>query len=290
MSQNTFSKRIGIAEYPIQVTDLNDKARNRIRNFLISLPRRSSAIKGVDYSVLARYLWTDFYAGDELFFDSHLNLGGIRGQGSRINTDNLQPYEKTIREILKDSTWSIFFDISEYIFNWIAKLNEPQDLKWLCDQINTEFTKENIGYRAFFVDEMSNIIFHPVSDELEQKSFEESINSSIDGIREHLTKSSRLFKSQDFSGSALEAIKALEAKLIQQGTGNTAGDAIKTLRKGSFHPRLLDIAEKVYAYRNQEVGHGKLESSTVSPEDAKFVLVTVSAVINLLDSIRKNNS
>jgi hypothetical protein len=290
MSSYTFSKRMRIAEYPIQVTNLNDRARNRVKNFLVSLTSRTSAIEGVDYATLAYWLWTDFHAGDAKHYSSYVSSGGVRGRSQRTDIDSTQSYEIIVQEILSDSEWSIFFDITEYIFNWIAKICKPDIINWMCEQINSELTKENVGYRAFFVTQLKETKFHPLTNENEQRTFEEAVNSTIDGVREHFIKASNLFRAQDFYGSAQEAVKALEAQLIRLGGNNNAGDALKNLKRKEFHPRLLDVAQKIYDYRNQVLGHGNPEPPKVSFSDAKFVLVTASALSSFLESVQQDNT
>lgn len=287
MPQNTFSKRREIVKYPIQVNDLNDRAKNRLRNFLISLPAMSSAIKGVDYASLAYYVWTDFHANDQTKFEEFEHFDYLEYREEPV-LNYEKTYENTLRAVLENAAWYEYFDLLEYTFKWIAKINEPQDMIWVCEQINSELTKEDVGYRAVFVTQLKEVKFHPLSDENEQKSFEESVNSEVSGVREHFIKASNLFKNQDFYGSAREAVNALEAQLIHLGGNNNAGDALKNLKKQTFHPRLLDVAQKIYDYRNQELGHGKPQPPTISPNDAKFILVSSSAVVNFLESAQED--
>jgi len=64
------------------------------------------------------------------------------------------------------------------------------------------------------------------------------------------------------------------------------GDALKNLEKlgVKLHPALQIAFDKLYGYTSNEGGirHCLLEQSTIYFEDAKFMLVSCSAFVNLL--------
>ena len=95
-------------------------------------------------------------------------------------------------------------------------------------------------------------------------------------------------KSPDYRNSIKEAISAVESA-CRVVTGNpkaTLGDALKQLEtKGiRIHSALKASFDKLYGYTSDEGGirHSLLEQSTVDFEDAKFMLVSCSAFVNLL--------
>ena len=295
--ETNFSERMGIQNHPIQTTDLDSRSKIRIQNFLLSLPSRSSVIKGVDYINLSRTLWEDFFAGDKIQFNGLINKAKLEIKESaqfafspaHRNSDiQDRVFQSTILNILRSAAWNEYFDLLEYIFNWLAKLR--LDVHWLCEQINTELTKENVGYQAVFSTNDKKAYFHPMAGEYNQKIFTSLANSDIQGVRNHLGNASKLFKAQDFHGSSSEAVKALEASLIEIGGGNTGGDAIKNIRKKFPQPMLIDIAEKVYAFRNHALGHGKPSSIEITEEEALFILGVSSSVIYFLQATYKSKS
>ena len=95
-------------------------------------------------------------------------------------------------------------------------------------------------------------------------------------------------KSPDYRNSIKEAISAVESacRIVTGNPKATRGDALKQLEKKEIriHSALKAGFDKLYGYTSDEGGirHSLLEQSTVDFEDAKFMLVSCSAFVNLL--------
>jgi hypothetical protein len=91
----------------------------------------------------------------------------------------------------------------------------------------------------------------------------------------------------DYRNSIKESISAVEA-LVKQLSGETGGGITKALavleKKIRFHGAFKAAVEKLYAYTSDEGGirHPILEESTVGYDEAKFMLVTCSALVHFM--------
>jgi uncharacterized protein with PIN domain len=95
-------------------------------------------------------------------------------------------------------------------------------------------------------------------------------------------------KSPDYRNSIKEAISAVESacRVVTGNSKATLGDALRQFEKKGIriHPALKLGFDKLYSYTSDEGGirHSLLEQSMVDFEDAKFMLVSCSAFVNLL--------
>lgn len=99
-------------------------------------------------------------------------------------------------------------------------------------------------------------------------------------------------RSPDYRNSIKEAISAVESvcRIITNNPKATLGEALKHLAKNgvNLHPALKLAFDKLYGYTSDEGGirHSLLEQPNVDFEDAKFMLVSCSAFVNLLRARR----
>jgi hypothetical protein len=91
------------------------------------------------------------------------------------------------------------------------------------------------------------------------------------------------FRDDFYRNSIKESISAVEAmcKLAAHDDKATLG---QVLPKMGLHPALRDGFNKLYGYTNDADGirHALLEESTLTFDDAKFMLVACAAFINYL--------
>ncbi len=154
------------------------------------------------------------------------------------------------------------------------------------DEVNELFEKECVGYR--FVGE--NIV--AITDKIEIKEIEESLQSNYDGCREHIKKAVGFLanrEQKDYKNCIKESISAVESIccIIADKKNATLGEALKILEsKCNLKGQLKSAFEKLYAYTNNDKGgirHAEgLFVSDVSFEEAKFMLVSCSAFVNYL--------
>ena len=96
-------------------------------------------------------------------------------------------------------------------------------------------------------------------------------------------------KSPDYRNPIKESISAVEAicKIITGKQKATLGGALKEIEKKiKLHPALKNAFNSLYGYTNDAEGirHALLDKSSLSFEDAKFMLVSCSAFTNYLIS------
>jgi hypothetical protein len=92
----------------------------------------------------------------------------------------------------------------------------------------------------------------------------------------------------DYRNSIKEAVSAVEStcRILTGKQKATLGDALKYLEDNgiSLHGALKQAFGKLYGYASDEGGvrHSLLKQSTLDYEDAKFMLVSCAAFVNLL--------
>lgn len=153
------------------------------------------------------------------------------------------------------------------------------------DYMNEIFENEFIGYR--FINE----VLIQISNKDEQVSVENASSSSYSKINEHIIKASALLSEtgvKDYKNSIKESITGLETlvNLCLEANGETLGKGIeKYFQNVEIHKDLKDSIKSLYKYASDEEGvrHGNnKESKNVNFDEAKFVLVTCSAIINYI--------
>ena len=157
---------------------------------------------------------------------------------------------------------------------------------YIRNQLNELFEKECVGYR--FVGE--KIV--GITDKVEIKEIEESLQSNYDGCREHIKKAVGFLanrEQKDYKNCIKESISAVESIccIIADKKNATLGEALKILEsKCNLKGQLKSAFEKLYTYTNNDKGgirHAEgLFVSEVSFEEAKFMLVSCSAFVNYL--------
>lgn len=149
------------------------------------------------------------------------------------------------------------------------------------------------GYR--FVDDQ----LVPVTDEQQIREIEDARARTaappLAGVRKHLDQALAHLAdrdSPDHRNSIKESISALEGlvNLINHKTngksGATLGDALKALKDmgGEFHPAMSKALSGLYGWTNDGSGirHYLKDEGSPGVEEARFMLVTVSAFVNFL--------
>ena len=95
-------------------------------------------------------------------------------------------------------------------------------------------------------------------------------------------------KSPDYRNAIKESISAVESicAIVTGKPKATLGEALKQLEKNgvNLHPALRGAFNQLYGYTSdaQGIRHALLDEATLDFEDAKFMLVSCSAFVNLL--------
>lgn len=193
--------------------------------------------------------------------------------------------------------WYEVYDLIEFIANLDLFLNRES----LYKSFHKEF-KESINIyleREFSAYRLVDNIIVTITNEIEIESIEKALNLKVekfDSIQNHLQTGLKKLsdkKNPDYRNSIKESISSVEACCRILTGESTLGKALDKLEKNGIYVnnQLKQGFEKLYAYTNSKdsgIRHAILENG-IEPdfEDAKFMLVSCSAVINYLISKTK---
>lgn len=181
------------------------------------------------------------------------------------------------------SEWYEVYDFVEFCAS--AYPDEAVNKKFV-ETCNKVLEEEMSGYRF-----IGNQITQITSDE-EISELEEALESPLQPVRTHLSEALKLMsdrKSPDYRNSIKESISAVEAicRIIADDENATLGQALKVVEdKVGLHGALKKAFSNLYGYTSSAEGirHALLKETTLSFEDAKFMLVSCSAFVNYLIS------
>lgn len=255
----SFSQRMGIkpVKDTIQINSMDDNLRTSLWNVFSEFWK--ALIKNEKYE-FSKLLWGDYFrfAIDELpvkrVYD-HYDCKQVYG---------------FIKAFYNNWKWYEVYDFLEF------SVQSHQYLK-LDVVLNDTLEKELSGYRFI------NKVLTPISDKIEIKSFEDTLNSEYKNVATHIETAIKLFsdrKNPNYRNSIKESISAVEAicNIVTGQNNATLGDALKKLGKNDqIHGQLQSGFEKLYAYTNDSksgIRHFLLDEDTICLEDAKYMAVT----------------
>jgi hypothetical protein len=271
----SFSERIGLkpVKSKIQIDSMDDDLRNTLWNCLTIFYWEST--NQINYNIddemrsFIQRIWIQYF---------------------KVPVDTIPDswifVLSQIREYFFKASWNQIYDFIEFISMddySIDKVNKG--FRSTCNNI---LEKEVSGYR--FVDE--NIV--KITSEEEIATIEgamKATGSSLKPMQVHLKTALDFLsnrKSPDYRNSIKESISAVEAicKLITGSPKATLGQALKKLndKNVKIHPALETAFQAMYGYTSEKDGirHSLMDESTSKFMDAKFMLVSCSAFINLL--------
>jgi hypothetical protein len=263
-----FSDRAGITDpIPVQLDSMSEELRNGLWNVLLAGFRHlgeSSHWKTV------RYIWGEFF---------------------RLPLDEIPSDYGTRMDALKQR----FFEMPWYdVYNLLQFMARNEEEMWgrrsfdLRSAVNEVLRKERSGYR-FIGDELV-----PISDPEEIQSIRDSVGlateTGLTGARRHLEAAIELLAKRpepDYRNCIKESVSAVES-LVRHITGkDTFSRAIAELDSEiGFHGSFRSALNKLYGYSSDEDGirHAILEEKDVGFDEAKFMLVICSALVNFIIS------
>jgi AbiJ N-terminal domain 4 len=191
-----------------------------------------------------------------------------------------------IRESVFNGPWYELYDLIAFILEnfpfWPE--TERDEFKDLC---NHYLQREMSAWRI-----VGSEISRLTSEE-EISAIEEALTpiGQQDAVGTHLATALKHLsnrESPDYRNSIKESISAVEAicRIITGKQKATLGKALDQLAAAgvNVHPALKDAFDKLYGYSSDADGirHSLLRETTLDYEDAKFMLVSCSAFVNLL--------
>ena len=191
-----------------------------------------------------------------------------------------------ISDVISDAPYNEVLDILWYICSWISRYTVKDFSNQMYHALNTLFTQEYVGYR-FIAGEIV-----PITDKSEVEEIEQACHTPFDGTRAQLQKALGFLSDRehpDYKNSIKESISAVESicKIIVNDDSATLGSSLKHLKDHGLeiHSSLKEGINKLYGYACDQGGirHSEGETeSTVTFEEAKFMMVTCSAIVNYL--------
>lgn len=276
-----FSQRIGQTpiEFPIQKDKVSMDLRISLWNVMNiclwdkwrkSTPSRPYTKNSKEIDDYVKVLWMQYFKLDMDY----------------IPAFKFPNHGKSAKEIIKSYYMSFkWYEIYDFIEFTAKKLNLFDELT--RSGINKILEVENSAYRLVG----SNFI--ETTNEFEIKAIEEGIASESVAVSGHLSRAMQLLsdrKSPDYRNSIKESISAVETvcRIIVKDEKVTLGRALKKIP--SIHGSLLSGFSHLYGYTSDEAGirHSLLDESSVTCEDAKFMLVSCSGFCSYLLTKIKN--
>ena len=202
--------------------------------------------------------------------------------------------EKLIKQVFDDGTYDEILDIIEFIasnlkirvedstISYYSNLEYSDQYENLYKKYNDLFEKECVGYR--FVD---GLIVRITNKEELQAIEKASLTNKK--VNDHIKKAILYISEsgeKDYKNSIKESITALETlcSILTKKDKGTLGETIEIIGKEKkIHPALKEAIAKLYGFASDEPGirHGSGKvGNNISFDDAKFVLVICSAIIN----------
>lgn len=188
-----------------------------------------------------------------------------------------------IKEVITSAPYNEVLDIIEYVCNF---LENRSGAGTIYQNFNNIFEQECIGYR--FVSKQ----IVPITDKIETEEVENAFQIPFDGARAQLQKALGFLSDRehpDYKNCVKESISAVESvcKVISGNEKAALKDALNSLIANgmNIHGSLKSAILALYGYASDEGGIRHAErkiESTVTFEEAKFMMVTCSAIVNYL--------
>ena len=281
-----FSERIGkpTCITTVQLNEFDDHTRTQISNQLFKL---------LDYIFSNQ---DEYSVG--MYQDPASNMGSdfckalradVLGYSVFLHSFDIIRWDREfdrIDNVIAQAPYNEVLDVIEYCYYWVTHRSDPLIKTTWKNAFNMLFRQEYVGYR-FVSDQIV-----PVTDELEIREIEQACKTPFDGARTQLQKALGFLSDRenpDYKNCVKESISAVESvcKVISGNEKATLKDALNGLISNgmNIHGSLKSAILALYGYASDEGGirHAERETeSTVTFEEAKFMMVTCSAIVNYL--------
>ncbi len=271
-----FSEREGfVSPKLLQRDELDEATRNRILNYL---NRYFDALKNIDYHE------DEDNSSNLLYF--LVDKRGQLNQGDHRNRSH-------ILQIVKDEEWYKIFDLLEDIIAYALR----HEIPFYNEHINEILEEEKVAYRLFPITlgEEKSFIFTSIVNDAEYSEVKRAANTNIPAVDENINKAILLFsdrKNPDYANAVKESVSAVESlckNLIKNDDKASLSELFKKLsiKNIRVHPSLQSACKKLYGYASDSdnVRHGGSKPSDITEEEALFMIVTCSAIVNYIKSL-----
>jgi hypothetical protein len=220
----------------------------------------------------------------------HIGKYFFKVPGHQIPLTTEYRAERWFWERYETLEWYLVYDLLEFVSEHCEYLSTELRKHDFESLINTILTQEVSGYR-FVQGSLS-----PITAETEIEAINQALSGAsvvgLDGVHAHIESAVRLLGQKpepDYRNSIKESISAVESavKSISGVSGGGLDAALKELVKHApIHKALQEGFLNLYGYSSDEKGirHALLEESKSGFDEAKFMVVACSAVVNFLIS------
>lgn len=278
-----FSERNEIVQFSdaIQLTEFNDFSRVALCNCIYDFLYNTFTIRY--HSSCA--LFPESPSSFEVSFckDMIRNIFHEYDENHYFDDYSWKNIYSSVKEVITVAPYNEVLDIIEYVCNL---LEQRSGAGTVYQSFNDIFEQERIGYR--FVSKQ----IVPITDSIEAQEVENACQISFEGARTQLQKALGFLSDRehpDYKNCVKESISAVESvcKVISGNEKAALKDALNGLIANgmNIHGSLKSAILALYGYASDEGGirHAERETeSTVTFEEAKFMMVTCSAIVNYL--------
>lgn len=263
-----FSVRNGFKDFANQ-NDCEKSTRCRICYIFAEehiLENDFDVMKGLFTNTIVEKLMSDF----GIVFDSNHN-----------HKDHDRNCQKLRTFICEECQW---YEVYDFIELYLQSCNEDEN-KRVTSKFNSVLENDKTGYHI-----ISNILV-PITNDAEINEIETAIKRSPNNVTASLNKALALYSNKtnpDYNNAIKEMITAVEALCVTivGGKENTLGKAINKFTEHGIvlHENLINAIKNLYKYTCNEDGkrHGGTNFIESDAEDARFMIISCSAIINLL--------
>lgn len=291
--KKSFSQRNGLVKVreKLQVDELDAGTRNMIWNEILMYFKVIS-----DYSIVIRRMRADLF---ELPIDSEPFIIKTRSYGKE---KFFVGYDAWLKNKISNGSIAEVLDVVEYLTDqersdeWAAQYAMAfhsgvggQMLALSQETVDDLFAGMCVGYR--FV----NGVLCRIVNEEEIKSIESAIAESPDAVAEQLNNALLAFADRErpnYANVVKESISAVESQccILTGDSKASLGTALKKLEDSGvrIHPALNKALHQLYGYTSDDPGirHGGAAMANVDVALAQFMLVTCSAFVNYLRTVK----
>ena len=289
-----FSEKIGLSTCTIkmQTNEFDDRTRTLIGNHLYDV--LSVVFSYASTIGISRYLNPSRQSPLQAMSSDFCKdvLSEVLNVSVHLPSNKFYNWEANydrFAEIISSAPYNEVLDFLWYVCHWIAThTTSTSFVHEIYNGFNQLFEKEYVGYR-FVAGEIT-----PITNSLEIQEIEQACQIPFEGAHVQLQKALGFLSDRehpDYKNSIKGSISAVESvcKVIANKPKAELGDAPKALIaegypiQGALKTGILAL----YGYTCEAGGirHAERETeSTVTFEEAKFMMVTCSAIVNYLVS------
>lgn len=255
-----------------------------IRNKLIDNVLLLESVPQSARDGLFQIMYQDFSGGraiNRLYPATPLDLEAkfCRRLGIHLNVNHLNNKLAIIEQVgfyLHGCKYYEVYDAVEVYLELLDENVRDERIK----ELNNLFSDSQLGYRVLINGQCAKI-----TNDLEVEELNRSICSKYDRVNSLFKEAISHFSKNDYNASVAKSFCALETLLsIVLNEKGTFSELIKKFenKRFQFHEALKAALVKLYGYASDVARHGSKDEYLIDGDEARFVLIVSSSLINFL--------